>query len=348
MFFYIDDELVGTVSRYFTIAGPEIGCEISPGYYVINPAYPPVDKHYRVIVNAAVVGSPASNNEVPEGTMEIDYIRVYEFDECNYTTYACEEGVNNPVAIINNDQEWDKCETLNIGDQFEYIRVTSNNTLTLKECDLKMLLPGKIIVESGATLILDNTTIRPCDESYRWLGIFIDNGANIELKNGSKIIQSRMGIFNSFDFVGYVDSEGAFDPYALFNSTDAGAGNNSVIIDNSSFENNFHALLLDGDNDISVQNNSLIKGSYHGATIRENQNGVIDFKFCDFEQNLKSIHLGACGEDNSIYNCKFTNDNSVFTQIHISSTEGLDFQMNEMSSPGHHIQAIESHIRCSE
>jgi len=265
------------------------------------------------------------------------------------TTFSqCNNSPEDVTIVVNSDEDWNGLLLENQGDQFKSIVIRNSSTLTIESYDVRMLLPGTITVESGSTLILDNSDIRPCDPDTRWRGIFLENGASIELKNNSSIKQSRLGIYNHPDLDSYVDSEGdVIIDYHLFidESYSGTSGNNSVIINNSTLEDNFTSVVLDGDdNVVIITNDSYVKTSQNAIMIRGNESGGFEFDCSHFEENNKSIYAYQCGDRNSIYSCDFINDEIVTAQINLVSTEGVDFQRNKMDGPGYLIHALSSFV----
>lgn len=310
--------------------------------------YPNTKGNFWVIFNTAVYRPFADNETVDNipAELEIDYVKIYTRTKCpDSTPVACHEGTNNPIVFIDQDTEWDECETKNVADQFKYITVRNNSTLEIKDSDIKMLLPGHVIVESGSTLLLNNTTIRPCEEGTRWQGVYLNNGASIKMKNGSALKTSVLGIYNNPEFHDDISSTGEIDSWALLNSIYPNAGNNSIILNNSSLEDNFVGMLIDGDdNVISLVQGNTVKGSNFASLIRGNMNGYIEYKNTNFENNLVSLWAYNCGDRHVIQDCDFVNSNNVTTQITLRNVDGLDFQMNKMEGPGQLFDAFESHV----
>jgi hypothetical protein len=264
------------------------------------------------------------------------------------SSVVCNNSLDGLNLTVSSDTDWNGLSLNNQDVQIRTLKVTNNSTLTLSSFDdFRMMLPGKITVGSGSTLILDNSNIRPCDPDTRWRGIFLENGASIELKNNSSIKQSRLGIYNHTDLNSLVDWEGnlSFDYYNFTDSYSETSGNNSVIINNSTLEDNFTSLVLDGDdNVVYVMNDSYVKNSQNAIMIRGNESGGFEFDSSHFDENDKSIFTYQCGDRNSIYSCDFNNDEIVTAQISLNYTEGVDFQKNKMKGPGFLIQAWSSFV----
>ena len=276
-----------------------------------------------------------------------------DYDVVLYNPYfeatfsECNNSPKDVTIVVNSDEDWNGLLIENQGDQFKSIVIRNSSTLTIESYDVRMLLPGTITVESGSTLILDNSNIRPCDPDTRWRGIFLENGASIELKNNSSIKQSRLGIYNHADLNSLVDWEGklSFNYHNFTDSYSETSGNNSVIINNSTLQDNFTSVVLDGDdNVVNIMNDSYIKSSQNAILIRGNESGGFEFDSSHFEENDKSIYAYQCGDRNSIYSCDFINDEIVTAQISLVSTEGVDFQRNKMEGPGYLIHALSSFV----
>jgi len=84
--FYINGQLIHTVSRYYNLAGEEVDyCNVSPGTYIEQSFYPNDNEPKQVIANVAVatndapfgLSAPNAHTTFPN-QMEIDYIRVYQ------------------------------------------------------------------------------------------------------------------------------------------------------------------------------------------------------------------------------------------------------------------------------
>jgi beta-glucanase (GH16 family) len=92
--FYLDDVLIHTINEYNDISE---NCNISEGTYLRNPAFPIPNEPVHVILNLALTEStnlgPNIFTEFP-GTMLIDYVRVYEKDNCEAQNYIIEESTD--------------------------------------------------------------------------------------------------------------------------------------------------------------------------------------------------------------------------------------------------------------
>jgi hypothetical protein len=159
--------------------------------------------------------------------------------------------------IIDQDTEWDTNR------QSGSVIISGEATLTIKNCTVEMFAGGSplrsISLDCGAKLILDNAVIKST-ANEKWKGIYLENGASIELKNNSTVKQSGLGIFNNKNLDSYIGPDGTMDPLTLDNISES-AGNNSVIIDNSTLEDNFNSLTIDGDNNTIIVRNDSCKVS---------------------------------------------------------------------------------------
>lgn len=83
--FYIDDVLVHRSSRLYDVLNrPVTACNLVPGVYIQNQAFPAQDAHVSVILSLAIKrrlfnSASGSSLDIPDlpATMEVDYVRVY-------------------------------------------------------------------------------------------------------------------------------------------------------------------------------------------------------------------------------------------------------------------------------
>jgi beta-glucanase (GH16 family) len=77
--FYLDGVKKVTMSRYYNLDGsPVTHCNVSAGTYINNQEFPKYGNPLNVIANIGLYPIPAENLEINPGSMEIDYIRVYQ------------------------------------------------------------------------------------------------------------------------------------------------------------------------------------------------------------------------------------------------------------------------------
>jgi len=80
--FYLDDEIVGIMPRFTTVAGEEVKeCEnYEPQLMIEHNSWPEYGNPLNVIADFATLKRKTKNFHVNEGDMVIDYIKVYERD----------------------------------------------------------------------------------------------------------------------------------------------------------------------------------------------------------------------------------------------------------------------------
>lgn len=132
--FYLDGNIVATMPRYFNLAGNGVlGCEVQKGVYIEHPEYPQYGNPLNVIANVALLNQQAENELVLEGTMEIDYIKVYQrIDPC--------EIFEDFVRVEENDT-WTTDRNIRI------LRVEEEVTLNLDNCTIKFPENGRVYLD---------------------------------------------------------------------------------------------------------------------------------------------------------------------------------------------------------
>lgn len=104
--FYVDGDEKYRFSRYFTLDGyPVLVCNIPPGTYLQQPAYPRWGDHVQVIAGVGVsvndgpfTDAPNENTVFPN-EMEVDYIRVYQRSPQPYLSDLCDYKIEGELAI---------------------------------------------------------------------------------------------------------------------------------------------------------------------------------------------------------------------------------------------------------
>lgn len=79
--YYIDGIMVRYIPKYYDMKGNPINsCNINPGEYLTEPAFPHHGEPVQVIANQSVCWKHKEKKPVFPNVMEIDYIRVYQKD----------------------------------------------------------------------------------------------------------------------------------------------------------------------------------------------------------------------------------------------------------------------------
>lgn len=77
--FYIDGVMIRYVPKYYDLKGRPINtCNVKPGEYLIEPAFPIYGEPVQVIANQSVCWKHKEKKPVYPNFMEIDFIRVYQ------------------------------------------------------------------------------------------------------------------------------------------------------------------------------------------------------------------------------------------------------------------------------
>jgi beta-glucanase (GH16 family) len=77
--FYIDGIMIRYVPKYYDLKGRPINtCNIKPGEYLTEPAFPIYGEPVQVIANQSVCWKHKEKKPIYPNQMEIDYIRVYQ------------------------------------------------------------------------------------------------------------------------------------------------------------------------------------------------------------------------------------------------------------------------------
>jgi len=80
--FYIDNVMFRYVPKYYDLRGNPINhCDLKPGEYKTEPAFPLPGEPVQVIANQSVCHKHKQKNPIFPNVMEIDYIRVYQRNE---------------------------------------------------------------------------------------------------------------------------------------------------------------------------------------------------------------------------------------------------------------------------
>jgi beta-glucanase (GH16 family) len=146
--FLIDGDVKYRFSKYFNWPNPVTGCNIPPGVYTVEPAYPRWGDRVQVIAGVGVgvedgpFTDPPNEDTVLPNNMEVDYIRVYQrepqpnlsdlcdyqikgnlsicgYEPYSYTLNINEEGVDNMI--------WTTSDNLNVQINNNHeIQITAN------------------------------------------------------------------------------------------------------------------------------------------------------------------------------------------------------------------------------
>ncbi len=77
--YYIDNVMVRYIPKYYDPKGNPINiCNIKPGEYLMEPAYPNYGEPVQLIANQSVCRKHKEKSPIFPNEMEIDYIRVYQ------------------------------------------------------------------------------------------------------------------------------------------------------------------------------------------------------------------------------------------------------------------------------
>ena len=181
--FLFDGNVVAIYPRLFALGPikiPIVGCNSLRKVYVLNPFYPKYGNPLNVIANVALNANAAWNELVPEGTMEIDYIKVYE--RINY----CPNLEN--LVIIDQDETWTTDRDIKV------LIVREDVTLNLDNCTIKFSEYGRIYLEEGAKLIMEGAVLTSCSPYVKWGGIKAEDKAYIDMSSSSKIENATTGV----------------------------------------------------------------------------------------------------------------------------------------------------------
>lgn len=134
--FLIDGDEKYRFSRYFTLNGyPVLSCNIPPGTYLQQPAYPRHGDHVQVIAGVGVsvddgafTDAPNQNTVLPNH-MEVDYIRVYQRDPQEYLSDLCDYKIEGELSICGYEEFY---YSLNLKEEgVDDIIWTASNNLAL-------------------------------------------------------------------------------------------------------------------------------------------------------------------------------------------------------------------------
>ncbi len=256
--FYLDGTLVEEYYKYKKPNGtPVKDCNIQKGTYQEDLWYPKFGNSLDVIANVAVENAWSVPNLLSNESMQIDYIRVYE------NTIPCSDF--EPIVEIDRFQT----EIWTSDRKVQTIRVRENATLEISNAMINFVNDGSLILDNGATLILDGATLTSCTEQGRWKGIHSNRDATIEMKEGSLIENAFKGI--------------RVGNKKFFNST-----NQLSIESNSGFRNCITGIQIDHDNTIStIVGRSWFEGCHVGISLNQSSGLIIDET--DFINNNTAI-----------------------------------------------------------
>jgi len=321
---YVDDILMVTVPKYRNLSDEAVATEcgevIAPGTTLKeNGIFPRADTYYPPILSLAIQPDDALNMLVGElAIMEVDYLKIYQrsADNCwNPQHYDITENTN-----------W-----LNTSIRANSINVEAGKTLTITNSTIQTRQFDGIILEEGATLILDNSTLTSCRN--QWNGISAAKEASIIMKNSSTIENAVTAI----------------DGPVILDITNSTFLNNHVGINNSG-----HTNPLDVQIDMCT-----FEINMTGIHISDRADGIFHMTNTTF-QNIELQDLGAIGvkltnvQANSIIeDCEFY-DSTIGIQamqsddinVHQSLFTQSNLTNNGIYNAG--IESIESYINVSE
>jgi len=139
--FYIDNNQVFQICRFLNTDGSFVtSCNLNPGVYEVQTAYPQGSPNNVNIIAGSGVGGPFNDNNLPASSvcpsqMEIDYIRVYQrTPQAGFTDLCAAESVTGPDDICDGNQHTYQFNgtnstnpTWNLSSNLQQISSTSNS-----------------------------------------------------------------------------------------------------------------------------------------------------------------------------------------------------------------------------
>lgn len=188
---YVDGDLKRRSTKFYTMLGQTIGCEIQAGHYIRDKVYP--KDPMNIIVNLAIEsGKKAPNALTPfPSSLEVDYVRYYQQMSCDGPVNATDIS---DLNLSNNMYNLVIGPSINLS---ENITIQSGQQLELVASDKIVLGPGftaKIGSDFVAKIdpnICDGEDKTGCTSNDA--GIYKDSSASIKKSSAeSKIVKTKM------------------------------------------------------------------------------------------------------------------------------------------------------------
>ena len=155
----IDGDVKYRFPKYFNWPNPVTGCDIPPGIYTVEPAYPRWGDHVQVIAGVGVgvkdgpVTDAPNENTVFPNNMKVDYIRVYQRDPQTNLFDLCDYQIEGELSICGYEEF-----TYSIGLYEEVDEVTwttSDNITVLNQNENELTIISNIDDEENGWIQVD-------------------------------------------------------------------------------------------------------------------------------------------------------------------------------------------------